>query len=729
MFNSVRLVQEAKHGLQTADGKLNPGLASAAKDVSSSLARCVGCLPGQQDVDLAITSIREFSQIIESGQFPHTNKSYGQLQQELNTAAANLNDASTEIVTSVKSPSLLANSSKEFASAYHELLDVSMEMAGQTKDTEARGQMVVSLKNVSVVSSKLLSTAKTVSADPTLPNGKNQLAAAARAVTDSINHLVNVCTSAAPGQNECDNAIRNIQAMKPLLDNPSEPISDASYYECLDAVMEKSKNLGDGMTGIANHAKKSEHEKFGEAVKGVSTSICGLIEAAAQAAYLVGVSDPSSVAGRPGLVDQAQFARASQAINAGCQNLTSPTSTQQQVLTAATIIAKHTSALCNACRIASSKTMNPVAKRHFVQSAKDVANSTASLVKEIKTLDADYSDVNRERCAKATRPLLDAVENLCMYASSPEFVTVPAKISIQARNAQEPIVESGKRIIDSVCNVVLAAKSLAVMPRDPPTWQMLANHSKNVSDSIKKIVCSIRDKAPGQAECDAAAKTLNQLNHQLDAACMEAVSQQLSPRRGATLEAYTEQVEQAASELLDKLEPLRHAAKHEAENIGHSINQVMQYFEPLISGSIGAASNMVNSTHQTKLLDQAKSVTESALQLIFATKECGGNPKAVSIHPDIDENTAMTREALQELIANVEKLSTQSGIVTGVIDTITRAITRLSDHRMSLVGSYNENDTYVDFQTRMVENAKEIAKIAQEMVSLLHSFKFHCYHC
>jgi talin len=65
-----------------------------------------------------------------------------------------------------------------------------------------------------------------------------------RAVTDSINYLVDVCTSAAPGQKECDNALRNIQAMRPLLDNPSEPVSEATYFECLDSVMEKSKSLG-----------------------------------------------------------------------------------------------------------------------------------------------------------------------------------------------------------------------------------------------------------------------------------------------------------------------------------------------------------------------------------------------------------------------------------------------------------------------------------------------------
>ena len=56
----------------------------------------------------------------------------------------------------------------------------------------------------------------------------------------------------------------------------------------------------------------------------------------------------------------------------------------RQVLAAATVIAKHTSVLCNACKVASSKTSNPVAKRHFVQAAKEVANSTANLVKNIK---------------------------------------------------------------------------------------------------------------------------------------------------------------------------------------------------------------------------------------------------------------------------------------------------------------------------------------------------------
>lgn len=107
-------------------------------------------------------------------------------------------------------------------------------------------------------------------------------------------------------------------------------------------------------------------------------------------------------------------------------------------------------------------------------------------------LDLDYSERNRKSCSAATVPLLDAVESLVTFASSPEFASQPARISDSAHHAQRPIVEAGCAIIDSSCVMVSAAKSLAVSPKDPPTWQLLANQSKSVSDSIKKLVASIR---------------------------------------------------------------------------------------------------------------------------------------------------------------------------------------------------------------------------------------------
>lgn len=50
------------------------------------------------------------------------------------------------------------------------------------------------------------------------------------------------------------------------------------------------------------------------------------------------------------------------------------------------------------------------------------------------------NEENRAACAQTTKPLTDAVEALTTFASSPQFASTPAKISAQARQAQEPII-------------------------------------------------------------------------------------------------------------------------------------------------------------------------------------------------------------------------------------------------------------------------------------------------
>ncbi|XP_013778384.1 talin-2-like [Limulus polyphemus] len=730
----AQLLTAASQGNENYTGIAARDTANALKVLTGAV-RGVAATTSEQDIQLKIIDsaqdvMTKSAQLIEEArrsvqnpgnpenpqrltQFPSSNRSYSELQNNLNSAAATLNIEVGNVMESSKgSPNQLAVSAKKFGNAFGDLLDCGMEIVGQTKDTEVRGQMVVSLKNVSMVSSKLLVAAKSVAADPSAPNAKNQLALAARAVTESINHLINVCTSAAPGQKECDSAIRNIQMMRPLLEKPSEAVNDFSYFECLDNVMDKSKNLGEGMTGIANYAKKSEHEKFGEAVKDVSESICGLIENAAQAAYLVGVSDPSSVAGKPGLVDLAQFARASQAIQMACQQLTNQTSNQQQVLSAATIIAKHTSSLCNSCRIASSKTANPVAKRHFVQSAKEVANATANLVKEIKALDQDPSEANRQNCSAATKPLIEAVESLTTFANSPEFASVPAKISPKACAAQEPITSAGKSIIDGSCNMIQTAKSLALNPQDPPAWQTLASHSKNVSDAIKKLVTSIKDKAPGQKECEEAIEKLSACIKELDQAALNIMSQNLAPRQDNTLKGFQEQMENSATEIMDKIDSVRTSSKGEAEKLGHSVSQLVNYFSPLVQSAIGSASKTQSSKQQMALLDQTKTVTECALQLVYAAKESGGNPKATHVHTEIDDSADAMQDALHDLLHTLEAAATEAGIVTGLVESINKAVAKVDEHV-----SVTETVSFADYQTRMVNACKEIARLAQEMVT------------
>ncbi|XP_027267064.1 talin-2 isoform X2 [Cricetulus griseus] len=713
MEGSAMLIQEAKQALiAPGDTESQQRLAQVAKAVSHSLNNCVNCLPGQKDVDVALKSIGESSKKLLVDSLPPSTKPFQEAQSELNQAAADLNQSAGEVVHATRGQSgELAAASGKFSDDFDEFLDAGIEMAGQAQTKEDQMQVIGNLKNISMASSKLLLAAKSLSVDPGAPNAKNLLAAAARAVTESINQLIMLCTQQAPGQKECDNALRELETVKGMLENPNEPVSDLSYFDCIESVMENSKVLGESMAGISQNAKTGDLPAFGECVGIASKALCGLTEAAAQAAYLVGISDPNSQAGHQGLVDPIQFARANQAIQMACQNLVDPGSSPSQVLSAATIVAKHTSALCNACRIASSKTANPVAKRHFVQSAKEVANSTANLVKTIKALDGDFSEDNRNKCRIATTPLIEAVENLTAFASNPEFVSIPAQISSEGSQAQEPILVSAKTMLESSSYLIRTARSLAINPKDPPTWSVLAGHSHTVSDSIKSLITSIRDKAPGQRECDYSIDGINRCIRDIEQASLAAVSQSLATRDDISVEALQEQLTSVVQEIGHLIDPIATAARGEAAQLGHKVTQLASYFEPLILAAVGVASKMLDHQQQMTVLDQTKTLAESALQMLYAAKEGGGNPKAQHTHDAITEAAQLMKEAVDDIMVTLNEAASEVGLVGGMVDAIAEAMSKLDE------GTPPEpKGTFVDYQTTVVKYSKAIAVTAQEMI-------------
>ncbi|XP_073841685.1 talin_middle and talin-RS domain-containing protein rhea isoform X1 [Musca autumnalis] len=709
VLSSARLIEEAQKTLQNMGDPT--ALTQAGRDVTEALSKTVECIPGQREVDQALRNVSELSEILSMSEFPPSTRSYNTLQNELKQVSEGLSNAGGQIVQAYDSPAKLAETSNNFAANYRDLLSVSMEMAGQNPEEVVRSEMIDCLRNVSTQSCSLLSTAKSIAGDPGQPNAKNLLHAAARSVTESINKLVDASIQSAPGQKECDNATRNIEALRVMLDYPHEPVNDQGYFDCVEAATAKSRNLGYAFSEMINNAKQSNHAEFAKSVNNVSESIRGLIESSAQAAYLIGVSHPSSQAGRPGIIDQAQLTWAYQGIRQHCDVVSSPQSSKQQKISALTVIAKHTSYLCSICRQASMNTNNPTAKNEFIVLAKQVATATSNLVQEIKAIEDDPSQPSSG--ARLVEPLLESVKAVRQYASSPDFISVPAKISAEGRKAQDPVLNAGRGVIDGVIEMVQAAKSLALSPDDPPVWQKLSNASTPVSESVKRLVDNIREKAPGQAQCDQVLQTLGTCMRELDSCAMAVNAQGLSQRRDNNLHGFSGQTLNSAAELMDKLEPIRLAGKNNAEQLGHAVGEISRYVVPMVNGSIGACTHIVHTNQQMSLINQTKSVVESAQQLVQAAKESAGNPRATHAHPKLDEAIENTREATQDLTQTVEKISAETGVVTGLLEQVNRAITRLTDKRQSLMNA-SFSDSFVDYQTRMVQTAKEIARLANE---------------
>lgn len=53
-------------------------------------------------------------------------------------------------------------------------------------------------------------------------------------------------------------------------------------------------------------------------------------------------------------------------------------------------------------------------------------------------------------------------------------------------------MRSARSMLDSSTYLLETARSLVLNPKDPPTWSILAGHSRTVSDSIKSLITSIR---------------------------------------------------------------------------------------------------------------------------------------------------------------------------------------------------------------------------------------------
>ena len=169
---------------------------------------------------------------------------------------------------------------------------------------------------------------------------------------------------------------------------------------------------------------------------------------------------------------------------------------------------------------------------------------------------------------------------------------------------------------------------------------------------------------------------------------------------------------------------------------------MVHYFEPMVTAATGSASHLLNSKQQMMMLDQSRTVTECAIQLVYAAKEAGGNPKATHVHTDLDESAEAMKEALRDLLSTVETVATEAGVVSGLVDTITASMNQMETSAQTVIqphpthpstnpiklefefssilqvatGDDMDGNSFVDYQTRMVQATKEIARLSQEMV-------------
>ena len=131
------------------------------------------------------------------------------------------------------------------------------------------------------------------------------------------------------------------------------------------------------------------------------------------------------------------------------------------------------------------------------------------------------------------------------------------------------------------------------------------------------------------------------------------------------LKGFQEQMLQSVSDIKDSIVPLQTAAKGEPEKLAHEATKMANFFPVLISASVGAASRTHSQQMQSSLLEETKTLAEACMQMMYASKQSGGNFKSVEAHAQVDEGTRMMSDAAEELTKLLEKAGAEAGLITG----------------------------------------------------------------
>lgn len=91
-------------------------------------------------------------------------------------------------------------------------------------------------------------------------------------------------------------------------------------------------------------------------------------------------------------------------------------------------------------------------------------------------------------------------------------------------------------------------------------------------EKLDRCLCHVhcfRASAPGFKECDVALEKIAEYIGDLDQSALDAISHSLYPLEDGSLRSFQEQTIASARQLMEHINPIRNAAKGEAENLGH----------------------------------------------------------------------------------------------------------------------------------------------------------------
>eukprot|EP00127_Corallochytrium_limacisporum_P002206 Clim_evm100s108 gene=Clim_evmTU100s108 len=705
-----------KHQEQ-GEGAVQPkeieNLKSAAAALSALFKGMIPHLPGVRDVDEAVAAINE----LISGEADTTNVvgmngelSYDDLTARVNKLAATFRNATTELQTAAhEGHDAVARSANQVYHSFEELYLATCGLAHICSDPKARDDIIDYVASLAVTTVKLLNTAKVGVTDPTSPQLTNALAVAAREMSESINGLLaSLIARDIPGLRECDEAQNIVLTGANRLHQAQYPQLNAAYFDCVANIRDKSKDAQQMLNEITNKVRNSEREEVGPRLLEAARELSDILTASAHSAYLVAIADPSSTAAVPGLIAMERVTNVTSKLQDQCTMLRQQTRTTDEFLQAATSMTVDGGTLIQMIRAAADSIEekdNSYSADSLRDRAQELASGLSRIVSSIKTIGSGDNAEVRDQISEAADAFSAQVENVSQALSGPEFSGTAAVIGFEGRAAMEPIIDTAGRLTDQFDGLtdelrgwLRGADNSAVESGSSAPVHAMNLYSKGINDVVRNVLQCIQDAAPGQKQCAEAMDEITMAMTELDRALLAVTMGELEPREDQDIDGYMSQLLESISNVQQDIMDVTVAAKGEPNRLGHAVVSLQANVRAVADMSVGYSSLLPSTDKvlQAKSITHAKTSLEAGMQLIYATKESGGNRAARKAHTQVEAAGKDLSRSLATLETQLQSAGDNAKVFGEIITTINRAGATLTDTPEGNDHGFGANYSLVD---------------------------------
>lgn len=537
-------------------------------------------------------------------------------------------------------------------------------------------EVVVELYNytraVGTASATLISSASSVSDDPTNTIATKELSTSAKSLTDAITSIQSTANTLAPGAKEFNEANAALHRAAGELDaigisvaagvdiSDKKP-SDISIQALHESLVTSIRDLATVVQGVVKssmespdqfpisikaledagvntgrlsiHVVASTSDSKGrqqqiEGGKGVMSALINVLQKAKNVS--VNPTDPDLVE---------ELSDASQQVKDSISSLGSHLQGGMLVLKECDTAIQRLKGVISEMAVPAQRDMTLT----YQDCQKQIKNATRFLANGLSEL-VDTGNRNPDQIGVASNGLAELVANLCNSIRQAAAVTKQPEVQTQLN-------KSGVGVCNSALQMLETAKTVAENNNDARAKTNLSQGLSTVTSAVSDLLESVKLGAAAERDIEKAIEQISAIKTDLDQAALFAASGQFNVQlaQGANIENTLEELKKWIKQLLSSNSSMKDAAKGFQEQVAAIALAVAEQVQNVSTFSKNMSALLPDLMSQQSILTGARAVTISAQQLVLAAKDAQANPLDSNAQKGLDTAVATIPVALDQL--------------------------------------------------------------------------------